>query len=146
MFRKKPPKKDSGRDSAMSWPQVQRSEQSPSLCWKNVSREKLLQYAVTEQVKKLLFYLYGCGDDKIVLAILQFLSSWPWHFTFILPFSKSQHIVFRNQIHYTFCRTYYKCCNHIHIWCSCLFSAVCWAFFMLFQLLRFFGVIWNMTV
>jgi len=35
-----------------------------------------LQHAITKQVKKLMFYLQGCGNDKIVLAILQFLSSW----------------------------------------------------------------------
>lgn len=81
--------------------------------------------------------MHGCGNDQIVLAIPQFLSSWTWHFTSILSFSKSQHIVFRNRVHYTFCRTYYKCCSHIHIWRSCAFSAVCWAFFMLFPLLRF---------
>lgn len=91
-----------------------------------------------KQVRKLLFYLHGCGGDKIVLTILQFLSAWTWHFNSTWSFSKSQHIVFRNQIHYTFCPTCYKCCSHIHIWCSCLFSAFCWAFFMLFQLLRVF--------
>lgn len=69
--------------SSMAWPQVQCSEQSPTLCWKNVSREKILQYAITEQEKKLLFYLHSCGDDTIVLAKLEFLSSWTWHFCFV---------------------------------------------------------------
>lgn len=71
----------------MTWAQVQSSEQSSSLCWKNVSREKLLEYAITKQVKKLLLYLHRCGDDKIVVAILQVLSSCTWYFASILFFS-----------------------------------------------------------